>query len=64
MNARQRRIQQLEQQAQPPYQPFEVWLGEGDDDVMGPNGEVMSLAEFREHYPDAVEISGPHTYKE
>jgi hypothetical protein len=55
MNPRQRRIQQLEQQARRTHQSFQVWIG-GDDDMLGPNGEVVSQAEFRERYPDAIEI--------
>jgi hypothetical protein len=50
-----------------------VWVGIGDDDVLGPNGEVMSLVEFEDLYPDAVDIGGtfppmvpnePNAYKE
>lgn len=56
MNAKNRRIHQLEQQAQPTHRPFEVWVGTGEDDMLGPNGEVMSLAEFRERNSDTIEI--------
>ncbi len=59
-----KRLQRAEQQAQPTHHSFEVWLSGMEDDVLGPNGEVMSLAEFRDRYPDAIDIGGPHTYKE
>ncbi len=74
MNPKHRRIQQLEQQARRTHRSFEVWIGgENDDDMLGPNGEVMSVAEFERRYPDAVDIGGtrppmvpnaPNAYKE
>ncbi len=59
-----KRLQRAEQQAQPTHQSFEVWLSGMDDDVLRPNGEVLSLAEFERRYTDAIDIGGPHTYKE
>jgi len=56
MHTRRRRIQQLEQHAQPTHRSFEVWVGTGEDDMLGPNGEILSLAEFERRYPDAVDI--------
>ncbi len=57
MNLRQQRIQRLERHARRTHQSFEVWIGgENDDDMLGPNGEVMSVAEFKERYPDAINI--------
>ncbi len=74
MNLRQRRIQQLERQARRTHQSFEVWIGgEDDDNMLGPNGEGMSVAEFERRYPGAVDIGGtrppmvpnaPNAYKE
>ncbi len=63
----------MEQQAQPTHRSFEVWVGTGENDMLGPNGEILSLAEFDERFPDAVDIGGtrppmvpnePNAYKE
>ncbi len=59
MNLRHRRIQRLERHARRTHQSFEVWIGgEDDDDMLGPNGKVMSVAEFEHLYPDAIDIGG------
>ena len=36
-----------------------MWVGAGEDDMLGLDGEVISLAEFERRYPDAVAIGGP-----
>ncbi len=41
------------------YQTFELWLGgEDDDTLVGPSGEVLTIAEFARRYPDAISIDG------
>jgi hypothetical protein len=51
------RLARLEaQQAKPPHRTFEVWVGTGEDDLLGPNGDVMSVAEFERRYPHAMSI--------
>ncbi len=57
MNLRHQRIQRLERHARRTHRSFEVWIGgENDEDMLGPNGEGMSVAEFKERYPDAINI--------
>ncbi len=59
MNPKHRRIQRLERHARRTHQSFEVWIGgANDEDMLGPNGEGMSVAEFEHLYPDAVNIGG------
>ncbi len=54
------RLARVEAQAQPDWEPFEVWLGgEEYGTLEGPHGEVLTLAEFERRYPDAVDLSGP-----
>ncbi len=36
-----------------------LWIGTGDGDVLGPNGETMSQAEYAELYLDSIDIGGP-----
>ncbi len=59
-----RRLHQLEQQAHPTHRSFEVWVGTNEDDMLGPTGEIISLAEFERRYPDAIDISGPTAEKD
>ncbi len=54
-----KRLDALEAQTQPQHRAFEVWVGTGEDDMLGPDGEVISLAEFERRYPDAIDIGGP-----
>ncbi len=43
---------------------FEIWVGTGDDDMLGPNGEQLSRPEFESCYPDAIDIGGPVPLRE
>ncbi len=58
MRTLERRLAALERQYSGP-EGFEVWVGTGDGDVLGPNGETMSQAEYAELYPDSIDIGGP-----
>ncbi len=56
MHTRLRRIQQLEAK-RPPIRPtFELWVGTGDDEMLSPAGDVISLTEFERRYPHAMSI--------
>ncbi len=59
MRTLERRLAALELQQRGP-EGFEVWIG-GEDgrDMLGPNGETMSQAEYAELYPDSIDIGGP-----
>ncbi len=54
------RLARVEAQVQPDDDGrFTLWVGTGDDDLLGPNGELLTLAEFERRYPDAVDLGGP-----
>ncbi len=53
------RVQRVEQQAQPTQRAFEVWVGTGAADLLGPHGEIISTEEFERRYPDARSIDDP-----
>ena len=63
MRTLKKRLAALELPQQGP-EGFEVWVGTGDDDMLGPNGEIMSRAEFEVRYPDAIDMSGPVPMRE
>lgn len=56
-----RRLQVLEEQAQPERAGYAVQIGNGPDAIVTVNAEDIPLAEFERRYPDAVtiDIGGP-----
>ncbi len=55
-----KRLERLEQQAQPTFQPFEIWIGgEEEGTLESPTGEVLTVEEFHRRYPDARSLDGP-----
>ncbi len=58
MRMLEKRLQVLEAQHSGP-EGYELWIGTGDGDVLGPNGETMSQAAYAELYPDSIDIGGP-----
>ena len=58
--AHETRLRRLEQQTQPRHGGFELWLSGDTGEMIGPDGEVLTLEEFERRYPDAVSIDdGP-----
>jgi hypothetical protein len=54
------RLARVEERARPDDDGrYELWVGTGDDDMLSPTGEVISLAEFERRYPDAIDLGGP-----
>ena len=51
------RLQRLEQQAQPQPDGFALWVGTDDDEMLSPDGEIISAEEFARRYPDAIALS-------
>ncbi len=48
------RLARLEaQQAKPLHRTFEVWVGTGEDDLLGPDGKTLSIDAFERRYVDA-----------
>ena len=41
-----RRLARMEAQIRPDDRGFEVWVGTGENELLGPNGEVLTLEEF------------------
>ncbi len=59
MKTLQRRLEALEQQ-HGDNGGYEIWLGTGEgDDLIGPNDEILSAAEFEARSPNAIDIGGP-----
>ncbi len=63
MRTLERRLHALEQQQRGP-EGFEVWVGTEDDDMLGPNGEQLSRAEFDALYREVIDIGGPVPVRE
>ncbi len=38
---------------------FELWVGTGKDDLLGPHGDIISMEVFERRYPEAIDLSGP-----
>ncbi len=52
------RLARLEaQQATPAHCTCEVWVGTGEDDLLGPNGDILSTEEFERRYAHAHIVS-------
>ncbi len=55
-----KRLDALEQQAQPTFQRFEIWIGgEEEGTLERPSGEVLTVEQFERRYPDARSLDGP-----
>lgn len=54
------RLQRLEQQAEPKHGGLELWVGTGDNEMLSPTGEVITVRKFARRYPDAINLcAGP-----
>ncbi len=51
-----RRLQVLEQQAQPEGAGYVVVLGDGPNAIVTVDGVDIPLADYQRHYPDAVVV--------
>jgi hypothetical protein len=56
------RLIRLEDYLQPRWQCYEVWVGQDDDTLLGPDGEVVSSEAFDARYPEVVDIGVPLEY--
>ena len=54
-----RRLARIEEQIRPDDGGFAVWVGTGEDGLVSPTGEVLTLEEFERRYPDAVSLDEP-----